>query len=605
MPRIYLLLTLIAHLVPWPAYAAVFNITDGDVVALISAIVAANDNSEADSINLATNGDYLLDSVEFGPDPTGLPQLASEILINGNGATLRRSQFETTPEFRNLLVAEAAVVTISDLIVRDGFTTGSGGGIKSAGTLTLNRCQVLDNQGGEGGGIYNSGALTVTSSVISGNLVPAGNGGGGIYSQGTNAVLVLTDSTVSDNLSEIAPGGGIRNQVGAGGSGGEATLTNSLITDNSSPGANGRGGGIDNDGSLIISGGTISGNAASVDGGGIRTTRSLSIDGALIEENSADGNGGGIANYIGLVSISNTQIAANSATQTGGGIYHSGTRNTNSILTVSGSVIRDNAADSNGGGLWSERPVHLSETRITGNIAADGAGIHHSNNDFTGSNCTIAGNIASGNGGGIHTSRPVALDSCTLSGNQAAQEGGGLYQDSSFAEFTGVNLTFSGNSAGASGGGLRNADGRFDLVTTTIAANQATTGGGLSNAQPAAKGNLDNSLVAGNTGGDVEGQYSDLGYNLVQDGTGISHPTSLVADPLLLPLADNGGATLTHALATGSPAIGNGNCANDTVLIDQRGVVRPQPPGCDIGAFEWAEFAADLIFADGFESPPP
>ncbi len=54
-------------------------------------------------------------------------------------------------------------------------------------------------------------------------------------------------------------------------------------------------------------------------------------------------------------------------------------------------------------------------------------------------------------------------------------------------------------------------------------------------------------------------------------------------DPRLGPLADNGGPTLTLALLTGSPAIDAGL---DCPAVDQRGVARPQGPGCDIGAFE-------------------
>ena len=59
------------------------------------------------------------------------------------------------------------------------------------------------------------------------------------------------------------------------------------------------------------------------------------------------------------------------------------------------------------------------------------------------------------------------------------------------------------------------------------------------------------------------------------------------ADPMLLPLADNGGRTQTHALATGSPAIDSGN--NEAGLAyDQRGTGFPRTSGVrtDIGAFE-------------------
>jgi uncharacterized repeat protein (TIGR01451 family) len=55
-------------------------------------------------------------------------------------------------------------------------------------------------------------------------------------------------------------------------------------------------------------------------------------------------------------------------------------------------------------------------------------------------------------------------------------------------------------------------------------------------------------------------------------------------NPLLEPLASNGGATPNHALKPGSPALeGVAACgANE----DQRGVSRPQGQACDIGAFE-------------------
>ena len=72
---------------------------------------------------------------------------------------------------------------------------------------------------------------------------------------------------------------------------------------------------------------------------------------------------------------------------------------------------------------------------------------------------------------------------------------------------------------------------------------------------------------------------------------------------MLLPLADNGGRTMTHALADGSPAIDAGD--NPLGLAtDQRGdgFVRVFGGAADIGAFEVQPAApADRIFADGFD----
>lgn len=63
-------------------------------------------------------------------------------------------------------------------------------------------------------------------------------------------------------------------------------------------------------------------------------------------------------------------------------------------------------------------------------------------------------------------------------------------------------------------------------------------------------------------------------------------------DPLIGPLQDKGGRTLTHALLPNSPAIDAGNpsgCVDDlgaTLLIDQRGWRRPFGARCDICAYE-------------------
>ena len=87
--------------------------------------------------------------------------------------------------------------------------------------------------------------------------------------------------------------------------------------------------------------------------------------------------------------------------------------------------------------------------------------------------------------------------------------------------------------------------------------------------------------------------------SLIDGGGNLSWPDTtcpgLNADPLLGPLQDNGGPTQTHALLAGSPAIDAALLAN-CPATDQRGVSRPQGPGCDIGAFELEqEPAGDLI----------
>jgi uncharacterized repeat protein (TIGR01451 family) len=92
------------------------------------------------------------------------------------------------------------------------------------------------------------------------------------------------------------------------------------------------------------------------------------------------------------------------------------------------------------------------------------------------------------------------------------------------------------------------------------------------------------------------GAIITLGHNLENGSTCmLTDPTDIHANPLLGPLANNGGPTDTHALLAGSPAIDAGDSAN-CPSPDQRGVSRPQAEGCDIGAFE-AVAVADLSIA--------
>ena len=59
----------------------------------------------------------------------------------------------------------------------------------------------------------------------------------------------------------------------------------------------------------------------------------------------------------------------------------------------------------------------------------------------------------------------------------------------------------------------------------------------------------------------------------------------IVATAALGPLAANGGPTLTHAPNVGSPALDAAN-PSSCPATDQRGVARPQGPGCDVGSVE-------------------
>ena len=91
--------------------------------------------------------------------------------------------------------------------------------------------------------------------------------------------------------------------------------------------------------------------------------------------------------------------------------------------------------------------------------------------------------------------------------------------------------------------------------------------------------------VGGNINPASVGDVESLGRNLFSDDPGIAlNPTDRVdINPLLGPLATNGGPTLTQALLPGSPAIEAG-AATAGITTDQRGLPRPEVAAPDIGA---------------------
>lgn len=513
----------------------------------------ANENSNA-------GGDLdIYTGVNFG----GFAGGALTIDGAGRAATSIRKANDTADRVINNLFGS---LKLEDLTVSGGrLPAGSGGGIRSETTissLALVRVQVKDNQALGQGGVTSDGSTTVEASLIGPSNISLSNiaGGGGLYIDGD---FTMTDSEVFENAAMTGSGGGVVLDDDANFN----SITDSRIHDNDATGANTSGAGIQvrsGSGNLTITGSEI------VDNGDNQTS-----------------NGGGIAfgpQAAAILTIGDTEISRNRANSAGGGVYGSG--NTGSI-TIDDSVLADNriesatASGANGGAMFTNIGTTITDTAITGN------------------QLIAVNTLPTLQGAALFLRAETVLERSLLAGNTATGES--VSATIRVDNFVGaglemINSTVSGNSypadanaasvlfSGAGSNGAR-------ITNSTITGNSAGATPRAFSVSGAIT--LKNSIFDHGVAVNACGNATDLGGN-IDRGTSCN-PGSTPdenKDPMIGPLANNGGPTRTHAPLLGSPAIDRviaANCttaAAVTVTADQRGAPRPTGTDCDIGAHE-------------------
>ncbi|MEZ6091000.1 MAG: DUF11 domain-containing protein [Pirellulaceae bacterium] len=282
--------------------------TLGEMVSFVNPTnsLTVNSGSGVDTVNVnPLDAMYAASLIlDGGATDSDAVTLTDVNLINTPGRGLWLREFETINVVRGTISGNMA--TIGGGVLIDNSTTAST-------TATLDDVTITGNTatGGTaplegGGGIYNRGAnlSIINTSEISNNLATTGAGsGGGILSTGT---LTIEDSTVSGNDANRA-GGGIEIASGSG----TTTLNNATVTLNDALGIPGNGGGLHVTGvaTTVITDSTFMGNTAAAEGGGIWNSDdgSLTITGSLISQNAANSNaadeGGSIFNDGGVVNI--------------------------------------------------------------------------------------------------------------------------------------------------------------------------------------------------------------------------------------------------------------------------------------------------------------
>lgn len=485
--------------------------------------------------------------------------------------------------------------------------------------------QLIRNRAGDSGGaLYvQVGTLTVSDTLLQENRVTnreKGRFAGGAIAV-VNSLVQLTNSDFVSNFADSGSGGALAILQS------RVDIVSSHFRANSAAAS---GGAVDcladalnySITNLTINDALFQGNFGQNGGAVALDNCTWSMDNSRLEENHVDIAGGAIFSMDSIGTLRNSSLSRNQApTGSGGAIYMMeapsfalrATKERGSkivSLEIISSSLTANLAGVHGGAIDNQlarlsiTDSTLSENNVTG--AADGG----LDDDL---------NVEPG-GGAIYNNGTIEINQSTIRDNQSVWVGGALL-NTRLAYIT--NSTFSGNVATTQGGAIANlgafTDSRATLIIdqSTVTANRAAQGGGVVNRQTVngiPSLTIGSSILAGNRGDrmanecfnaaaaiDETAPFQSLGYNIttVQERTTCRfdgpNDQILPADQIFSTvmeqqLADNGGATTTHALLTGSPAIdqlpGDVNSCETTVDQDQRGVARPIGTNCDIGAYE-------------------
>ncbi|PYJ07204.1 MAG: hypothetical protein DMF06_16355 [Verrucomicrobia bacterium] len=461
-----------------------------------------------------------------------LPVVFTNVIIDGGNVITLSSDYPS-PFFS---VNSTGTLTLNNLTVTGAFTRDAhGGAIRNGGvaaqggTLNINHCKFLANGvdlNFRGGAISTYGPLNITDSEF-------GNGqagdAGAVYAVSPAAVLTIRGSNFHDNVvthPTTGFGGAILLWDGA-----SATISHSNFTANRAPA---RGGAIHirPTSSLTVSATQFSGNGATYvtgQGGSIANDGTLSVIDCAFDGSWAI-NGGAIFT-LGTASILRSSFTANYG-------------NIGGACELWGTVtIADSSFSGNGYGPNGIPTTHDGTIRI----AATGTAVLK--------NLTLTGNVAD-SGGGIFQGGTTSLENVTISGNQSRLGAGGIYQTNGALTMTNVTLYQNTSTQGV--GGIK-----YNAGTVTVT----------------------NTIIANNTPGNCGTPLAGNAFSLSSDNTcGFGAGRDNV-DPMLGPLANNGGLTQTHLPQAGSPAIDNGT-ASGAPPRDQRGYLRAGAAP-DVGAAEF------------------
>lgn len=574
-------------LLPATASAAVINVpcsSESSAQVLQDAVLQANSSPGPDTISLAAGCTYTFSQGAFQGGgwfgSNALPPIASEITIEGNGATLTREDtiFSSTlrfffvgadptrPETLDYVTPGAGKLTIRDLTLKDGHVRGGasfGGG----------------GGAGMGGAIFNMGTTVIERSTLTGNSAVGGAGDGSSGGQagggGIASASISLDGGGMQSLGGQFGADGGAGGMDLGGGGGGAGFRVGQTGSNATTNLPGDGGGPDT-GTGGVGGGQLAlGGDGAGSGGWLPGLMGQTGDGGDFGQggtgfNTKAAGGGGVGGGGGSPAVPGGG---------GGGGFGGG----------GGSGPGGGGGGGFGGGA-ADGPAPAATPGYGAGAADPADGVGH-----------FAGGGGAGMGGAIFNLQgEVTVINSTIAGNSAA---GGAPQ------------TLPSPAQGL-GGAVFNLNGDFTAIGSTFDNSATSHATSIYNLvydhveTRAAQVTLRDTIVAHGEGGAPEDVVSErnaivlagnadaaLGErDIVQNSTALTGGTltgtPITDDPLLQPLANNGGPTETMLPGAGSPARDAGSAFGLTT--DQRGLCRPFDiagvpnfsDGTDIGSVE-------------------
>ncbi|MGC3960617.1 MAG: choice-of-anchor Q domain-containing protein [Verrucomicrobiota bacterium] len=488
-------------------------------------------------------------------------------------------------------------------------TLQAGSGFTASAYLT--NCTVVNNtvvQAGMAGAIFfdpqsGTNTLTLYNSIVSGNT------SGGV------AADIGSNATPNSSFNLIGVGGGLVNGV----NGNKVGINNPQVA------ALGNYGGVTQTmpplvGSLAIdAGGTV---PFATDQRGFQRLFGSAVDIGAVESQDA-----GLSNNIVMTTANsgpNSLRAAIASVPSGGTVIFAPNLSGQTITLTSGQIVLSNSVTidastlANGISINGNASSRIFQVLNGANVVLNALTLtngYQGTNGFAGAianygtlalnNCTLAGNSVApfGTGGAIHNVGQLTLSGCTLFAN-TGKFAGAINNN---AVCTLKNCTFSGNSATVgNGGAIDNAfSATLNILHCTFSGNSSDGyGGAIDNYQ--SQINLTNTIIAGNpvyediynwSGSTITAGGSNIVQVLGNEGTVLGGNSIRAVNPLLGPLANNGGPTLTLLPLAGSPAIDAGvSSAAAGLVIDQRGLARVSGSAADIGAVEVQIVVAPHVF---------